>query len=174
MLRKTIFTILALSIVLLRPGSARAQRQLHFNWQTPVPDSQSMESDSYLLNDGVCAGAGCKGQQSNQASGPRGIAGSVDKRLMGTWSATVPTAKGILHMWFTPNSGGTYRTALELGSVPLPADRGSIRAMNGRWSRLGTNGVPDHGTYAFSGPDSVTFTTMYGAPVVYHRVSSGE
>jgi hypothetical protein len=51
----------------------------------------------------------------------------------------------------------------------MPDDIGAIQAVNGLWSRLGQNGVPDHGTYTFNGPDQVIFTTTFGAPVVYHR-----
>ncbi len=109
------------------------------------------------------------GNSSSLAPASGGATGSVDSRLIGTWVATVRTPNGPLRMRFTPTNDGTYRTALRVGASPLPDDTGTFRAMNGQWSRLGHNGISDHGTYAFNGSDQVTFTTTLGAPVTYHR-----
>ncbi len=106
------------------------------------------------------------GNPNNQAGGNSGV---VDSRLIGTWDATVGTPNGPLNMRFTPDSAGSYRTTMSLGTTPMPDDAGAIQAINGLWSRVGKNGLADHGTYTFNGPDQVTFTTIYGAPVVYHR-----
>ena len=94
---------------------------------------------------------------------------AVDSRLIGTWIATVATPRGPLHLRFVPSNDGTYRTGLRLGAVLLPDDIGSFQAVHGLWSRLGQNGISDHGRYYFNGPSQVTFTTTLGPPVTYHR-----
>jgi hypothetical protein len=83
--------------------------------------------------------------------------------------ATIASPNGLVHLRFTPNSHGTYRTVWTVGGSPMPDDTGTFQAMNGVWSRVGTNGIADHGLYTFNGFDHVIFTTTLGAPVFYHR-----
>ena len=94
---------------------------------------------------------------------------SVDSRLVGTWVATVASPNGLVRLRFTPNSHGTYRTIWTVGALPMPDDTGTFQAANGVWSRVGKNGIADHGLYTFNGPDQVILTTTLGAPVFYHR-----
>jgi len=111
-------------------------------------------------------------ENSSATPGPAVAPELVDSRLIGTWVATVPTPKGPLYLRFVPSDNGTYRTALRLGATLMPDDIGTFQATHGVWSRLGQNGVADHGKYSFHGPSQVTFTTTFGAPVTYHRVYS--
>ncbi|HEY6419310.1 MAG TPA: serine/threonine-protein kinase [Candidatus Binataceae bacterium] len=142
------------SLAAAQPSAAAAQPSVAAAQPTAQPSNPLANSNPY---------------NPYAAPGPAGVPGLVDSRLIGTWVATVPTPNGPLHVRFSPNNAGTYRTALRLGASRMPDDIGAIQAVNGLWSRLGQNGVPDHGTYTFNGPDQVIFTTTFGAPVVYHR-----
>lgn len=88
----------------------------------------------------------------------------------GVWTSTVSNSTGTWTMTWAVNADGGYITSFQ-GPAPLPNETGVFHAADGTWTVVASSGRKDHGTYQFSGVDTVSMTGTLGT-AVWKRTST--
>jgi hypothetical protein len=96
---------------------------------------------------------------------------AIDPALVGTWQVFTPTPQGKRRITFEIRPTGTYTLAIAgSGNVPTP-ESGLLRAGDGMWMEMMSNGQTDQGKYSVPDPETLVLTTQQGQSLTWKRAS---
>ena len=99
---------------------------------------------------------------------------AIDPALVGSWQVFTPTPQGKRRITFEIRPTGTYTLAIAgPGNAPSP-ESGLLRAGDGMWMEVMSNGQTDQGKYSVPDPETLVLTTQQGQSLTWKRASAAQ